>query len=331
MQFKERTVTQLAHMICGNGDEQTSHFVYRSSMYLTEFFRDCGMDYVHTGQTRHIWVADRLREILATPVSGSHAVPSGFSAVIAVLMDQEDARNEASDRQKALQAVNDTLKREGFAVFYAEDGRCYLRHLSTRTVSALDANPHRPMSKEEIEQRRQLEAFLERCSEDELIEEVLLPLFRQLGFQRISPAGHVDKALEYGKDVWMKYRLPTLNWLYFGIQTKRGKLDSAGVSKGGNVNIAEILNQARMMLGHAIFDPEINRKVLIDHAFIVAGGEITKAARNWLGEKLDATQRSQVMFLERKDILDLYIVNRVALPTKAIPERQRVLNYEIPF
>lgn len=331
MPFKERTLTQLAHMICGNGDEQTSHFVYRSSMYLTEFFRDCGLDYVHTGQTRHIWVADRLRDILAMPIIGSHSLPAGFSAVIAVLMDQEDARNEPSNRQNALQALNDTLKREGFDAFYAENGRCYLRHLSTRTVSALDANPHRPMSKDEIEQRGRLESFLEKCSEDELIEEVLLPLFRQLGFQRISPAGHVDKALEYGKDVWMKFRLPTLNWLYFGIQAKRGKLDSAGVSKGSNANVAEILNQARMMLGHAIFDPEINRKVLVDHAFIVAGGDITKAARNWLGEQLDAIQRSQVMFIERKDILDLYIVNRVTLPAKAIPEGQRALDEEIPF
>ena len=45
-----------------------------------------------------------------------------------------------------------------------------------------------------------------------------------------------------------------------------------------------------MMLGHEIFDPEIGKRVLVDHAFIVAGGEITKAARNWLGNKLDATQ-----------------------------------------
>jgi hypothetical protein len=198
-------------------------------------------------------------------------------------------------------------------------------------VSVLEANPHRPMSKEEIEQRGHLEAYLDRVSEDELIEGVLLPLFRQLGFQRISPAGDVDKALEYGKDVWMKYRLPTMNWIYFGIQAKRGKLDSSGVTKGSNANVAEILNQARMMLGHTVFDPEINRKVLVDHAFIIAGGEITKAARNWMGEQLDASQRSQIMFLERKDILDLYIVNRVALPAAAVPKRDFRLSDEIPF
>jgi hypothetical protein len=50
-------------------------------------------------------------------------------------------------------------------------------------------------------------------------------------------------------------------------------------------------------------------KVLVDHVFIVAGGEITKAARNWLGGKLDATKRSQVMFMERDDILNLFVVS----------------------
>lgn len=47
-----------------------------------------------------------------------------------------------------------------------------------------------------------------------------------------------------------------------------------------------------MMLGHEVFDPEIGKRVLVDHAFIVAGGEITKQARNWLGNKLDASKRS---------------------------------------
>jgi hypothetical protein len=51
---------------------------------------------------------------------------------------------------------------------------------------------------------------------------------RQLGFHRITAAGHKDKALEYGKDIWMKYKLPTMHTLYFGIQAKKDKLDAAG-------------------------------------------------------------------------------------------------------
>ncbi|MCB1885204.1 MAG: hypothetical protein KDG89_14600 [Geminicoccaceae bacterium] len=68
-----------------------------------------------------------------------------------------------------------------------------------------------------IAREKHLSDYLDRCSEDELIEEVLLPLFRQLGFHHITAAGHKDKALEYGKDVWMKYTIPTLHVLYFGI------------------------------------------------------------------------------------------------------------------
>ena len=75
------------------------------------------------------------------------------------------------------------------------------------------------------------------------------------------------------------------------------------------------------------------RRVLVDHAFIVAGGEITKAARNWLGERLDASKRSQVMFMDREDILNLFIVTNVPLPAAALPpsSKDRFLDDEIPF
>lgn len=79
----------------------------------------------------------------------------------------------------------------------------------------------------------------------------------------------------------MKFILPTQNVLYFGIRAKKGKLNESGVSKSINSNVAEIYNHVMMMLGHEIFVPETNRKVLVYHAFIVAGGEITKQARKW--------------------------------------------------
>lgn len=149
---------------------------------------------------------------------------------------------------------------------------------------------------------------------------MLLPLFRQLGFQRITAAGHKDKALEYGKDVWMRFMLLTQHSLYFGIQAKKGKLDAAGMPRAGNANVAEIHQQAVMMLGHQIFDPETGRRVLVDHAYIIAGGEITKAARNWIGERLDASQRSQIMFMDREDILNLYTVTNLPIPAKRVLE-----------
>jgi hypothetical protein len=232
-------------------------------------------------------------------------------------MAQEDNLNEGRDRPEALQMLNAALAREGFEAFYGPDGVCYLRHVPTSTVAIPSLNPHRPFSPAEQERREKLAAYLGRASEDELIEEVLLPLFRQLGYARITPAGHKDKALEYGKDIWMYYTLPTQHRLYFGIQVKKDKLDAAGRSKGSNANVAEVHAQLMMMLGHEIFDPEIGKRVLVDHAYIVAGGEITKAARAWLGNKIDASQRRQIIFMDQDDILNLYVVTNLPVPGEA--------------
>jgi hypothetical protein len=318
MEFKKRTLSQLADFICGSRSDD-SVWEYRSSHFLTTFFSDCDTDYEHDGSTRPLWVIDVLTKILAEPSANAQTPPETFARLINVLMDQGNALNETPDRPAALHALNAALAREGFEAFYAKDRHCYLRHIATNSVATFQVNPHRPFSKAEIERRERLVAYLDRASEDQLIEEVLLPLFRQLGFHRITAAGHKDKQLEYGKDVWMKFTLPTLHVLYFGIQAKKGKLDASGVTKGGNANMAEIHNQAQMMLGHEIFDPEIGKRVLVDHAFIVAGGEITKAARNWIGNRLDADKRSQILFMDRDDILNLHVVSNMPLPKGALP------------
>lgn len=324
MKWKSRNLRALAEIVCGN----VNHFPYRSSSFISEFFEDCDLPYVHDGSTRWAWVAGRLEEVLAQPQASPSAPPHAFLRIIRNVLDKGEAQEGDGDRTQALAALNVVLRSEGWEAFYDEKGAGQLKHVATNTVAEM-ANPHRPLTPTEIERKDQLIAYLDKCSEDELIEDVLLPLFRQLGFHRITNAGHKDKALEYGKDVWMKFTLPTLHVLYFGLQAKKGKLDASGVSTS---NVAEIHNQVTMMLGHEIFDPELNRRVLVDHAFIVAGGEITKAARNWLGNKLDASKRSQIMFMDREDILNLFIVTNLPLPKGALPAlTQRNLDDEIPF
>jgi hypothetical protein len=314
MNFRSRTLQSIANMICGN-PEAGGHFVYRSSYYLTRFFKECETNYQHDNSPRAAWVEKVIEQILEEPHPNAQTPPRTFANVIELLMDPEDAKDEANDRPAALTALNLTLAREGFEAFYGDDKKCHLRHMATQSVASPD--PHRPFTKAELERREKLAAYLESCSEDELIEHVLLPLFRQLRFTRITAAGHKDRALEYGKDVWMKFTLPTTHGLYFGIQVKKGKLDSAGLTQGSNANVAEVHRQAVMMLGHAVFDPETGRRHLVDHAYIIAGGEITKAARNWIGENLDAGTRSKIMFMDRNDILNLYTVTNLPIPSEA--------------
>jgi hypothetical protein len=220
MEFKTRTLTDIADMICGNFETEKSFFKYRSSSYLTEFFEDCDTDYRHDGSTRKYWVAETLKTILAEPQASPTTPPETFTRVIRSLMDRGDALHDDPERTGALAILNAALNREGYEAFYAPDKQYYLRHIATNTVAAAAPNPHRPFSAAELTRRNQLIAYLDIASEDELIEEVLLPLFRQLGFHRVTVAGHKDKALEYGKDIWMKFVLPTQHVLYFGIQAK---------------------------------------------------------------------------------------------------------------
>ncbi len=240
MEFKRRTLSELADMICGNSNNgKPTPFRYRSSSFLTEFFWDCDTDYTHDGTTRSSWVYDRLHEILQEPHPDARTPPETFCRLICVLMKKDDAsQDDDASRTKALKILNAPLKREGFEAFYGEDNFCYLRHIGTNTIAQPPPNPHRHLTALEQKKRAQLLAYLGRISEDELIGEMLLPLFRQLGFHRVTVAGHKDKALEYGKDLWMKYTLPTTHVLYFGIQAKKDKLDASGVS---TANIAEIV------------------------------------------------------------------------------------------
>lgn len=325
MQFKSRNMRALAECVVGDSD----HFPYRSSKYITEFFEDCDLPFVHDGSTRWAWATDRLTELLAEPSPQPYTLPPRFVHVFRVLMDKSEAVDDDLDRAKALETLNVPFKKEGYQAYFDDTGTLQIRHIATKKVSEA-SNPHRPLAPEEVKRREQLAAYLDACSEDQLIEEVLLPMFRQLGFHRITAAGHADKQLEYGKDIWMRYTLPTMHVIYFGIQAKKGKIDSSGVTKTGNANVAEIHNQVVMMLGHEIFDPELNRRVLVDHAFIIAGGEITKQARNWLGGKLDQSKRAQILFMDREDILNLFVVTNIPLPPGAVPEVNWASD-DIPF
>jgi len=301
-------------MICGNVTraDGESYFQYRSSSYLTEFFADCDMEqFAHDGSTRKWWVADVLKQIVQQP-SGDAGLPSrGFQTVVMLLMDQADATENDPEREAALSELNATLAREGLEAFYASDNCCYVRNTRIGTEGIPEAMLSQPLTVEGRQRQEDLEAFFDQASEDQLIADVLVPLFETLRFRRVSVAGHADKALEYGKDVWMKYELPTGHWLYFGLQAKKGRLDASARS---HANVAEVLNQTRMMLDHVIFDPEVNNRRLVDHAIIAVGGEITKQAKNWLGESLDASQRSQILFMDRRDIVRLFIVHNVPPP-----------------
>lgn len=172
MKFKSRNLRELAEMIIGDAD----HFHYRSSSYITRFFEECDLDFVHDGSTRWSWTSSILEELLQEPQSGPNLLPDSFVKVFQVLMEKSDATDDDPDRSKALSALNKTLHREGYEAFYGENGFLHFKHIRTQSVSAAP-NPHRPFTTAELKKRDDLSNYLDKCSEDELIERVLLPSF----------------------------------------------------------------------------------------------------------------------------------------------------------
>jgi hypothetical protein len=334
MKFSKRSIRELGSMIVGDPD----HFRYRSSYYISELFEEAGLPQRHGGQWRPVWAGEVVEEILASSPARPHQLPDDFVALIRAVMNKEDAEQDDPDRTLALLALNVPLKREGFEAFYGDDDHLYFKHIGTQTLSA-KPDPHKPFTTDEIVRREQLSTYLDDCSEDQLIEDVLLPLYRQLGYHRITAAGHEDKNLEHGKDIWMRFMLPSQHMLYFGLQVKKGKLDASADSTkrdGPNTNIAVIHNQVLMMLDSPVWDPEFNSTRLVDHAFIVAGGKITKSAQNWLARNLAPQQRSRIMFMDRDDILNLFISSNTQLPAGALPQKKTKSAFddwddEVPF
>jgi len=313
MKLSPKSLAALALMICGEfGPRERWNFPYRSSSYLTRFFRDLGLPHVHDGSTRRLWVEEVLEQESATIASNPSLPADSIVVVIQALLDARSLHEAEKDRSKAIDDINGVLRWDGFRVFVDADDLAQLEVVRSGVRSMISATVHRrAWTAEEKKLRASFESYLDTASEDEITERLLVPLFMQLGFQRISLSGHVDKRLEYGTDLWMKYPLPTRHCLYFGCQIKKEKIDASARSES---SVGTILNQITMMLENEIWDPELNRKQLLDHIYIISGGEITKQARNWLGQRLDATKRRHIMFMDRPELLDLFVLNRMPVP-----------------
>lgn len=337
MKLKVRAIRDLAQMITGGSGSSSltgasvpktkwDIFPYRSTSALTDFFIDCDLEHRHTGGSRVPWTQDVLAELNEGPSSKPQLPADALVRVIEHLLDPAHflgRREPEKERVACLEVLNEVLEREELRAYLDGAGLCHLR-AGQITSAGLNVDK-RAWSQKDLEHKRKWERYLEGASEDDFTEFVLVPLFQQCGFYRISVAGHKDKALEYGKDIWMKLQLPTSHFIYFGVQVKKGKIDAAGRSKTDHENIAEVLNQVQMAMSHPVLDTEINKRVLVDHVYIVASGEITKQAKQFLAEKLDMEGRRRIIFMDREDILTLAVQIGMPLPS------EKDLTDDIPF
>jgi hypothetical protein len=245
MKLRSGTIYKLAEMICGQTGTDPPTFPYRTFANIERFFADCDIEGVTNG-SRIPTTRDVLSQANREADDASPLPADSIIRAIQALMDPTEFARLGLDIGVALEELNVVLRRDGLEAFFDGANACQLR--GGEVTSAVPRAVTPGFSQRELELRHEWEEFLEKASEDEFTERALLPLFLNGGFQRVSAAGHKDKALEFGRDVWMKLRLPTGHWIYFGVQVKKGKLDSAGRTIGENENISEALNQLRMAL-----------------------------------------------------------------------------------
>ena len=334
MRLSNRTISDLAELICGaagGGGFKWDNFPYRSSSALTQFFRNCDLEYEHDGSTRKFWVEEVLDELNRMPPRNPSLPSDPIIRVIQELLDPVDFERACLDRIAALRDLNSVLSRDGLEAFLDDSGAILVRNTGTRAVSGIVATQARPLTQSELSRKAAVEEYLSQADEESFIEDFLAPMFRALGFTRITPTGHRDRTLEFGNDLWMKLLLPTGHWIYFGSQVKAERIHASSSAKYLPANIGQIISQVHMILRNPIFDPDTNRKHLLDHVFIISTGEITKHARHLLATHLDQEARRHILFMERADIVNLALYTGVPLPTEGQKLLMGEQDDEFPF
>lgn len=112
--LKPSVIDGLSLMICG--DHPSKIFPYRSSYYLTSFFRGIDLDYRHDGSTRGKWVTYVL-DILNEKSSLDSDFPSTeIKKVIEHLLDPNHFINTDLSHDRAIEQVNQLLKSQNLTV-----------------------------------------------------------------------------------------------------------------------------------------------------------------------------------------------------------------------
>jgi hypothetical protein len=125
---------KLSEMICGN--EAFPHFPYRSSSFLTKFFIDLDLDYVHDGTTRAVWVQDTLNELNNKGNSDSKTPSREICRVIESLVDPDYFLfDDNLEHEKAIRDVNKILKTNGLILKVQTNGQSKISMLNGEYIS----------------------------------------------------------------------------------------------------------------------------------------------------------------------------------------------------
>jgi hypothetical protein len=134
MKLSRPGIMKLSEMICGN--EAFPHFPYRSSSFLTKFFIDLDLDYVHDGSTRAVWVQDTLNDLNDKEESNSEIPNRDLCRVIESLVNPDHFLfDDNLEHEKAIIDVNKVLKSSGLTLKTQRNGQSIIALLNGEYIS----------------------------------------------------------------------------------------------------------------------------------------------------------------------------------------------------
>src|SRR3989338_2909231 len=141
---------------------------------------------------------------------------------------------------------------------------------------------------------------LKTLGEDQLINEVLIPLLHAMGFRDVERTTfHGPK--ELGKDIKPFYCIgPFGERIYYAAQVKAGNVDATSGSKN---NVIKLVEQIETILATKFTDPITNTRRNVDKALAIVSGDFSGDAQQIISEKYEGN--ANVMLISGDRILNL--------------------------
>jgi CheY-like chemotaxis protein len=177
----------------------------------------------------------------------------------------------------------------------------FVSHCRTADISAvLLPKIQAALCSDDYDKMAARKRFLEGLSEDELIDEVLIPLLKKMGYlgvQRIAFHGPG----EHGKDLLPCYKYGDFNErIYYAAQVKAGRVSA---SSSGPCSVQTLLNQIQSVLLFSFVDKFDGCRKKVDRCLAVCSGHITNEALTALEAACEG--RRDIVIVRSDDLIDL--------------------------
>lgn len=144
-------------------------------------------------------------------------------------------------------------------------------------------------------------SILKSMKEDELIDNVILPFLRSIGFSSVRRIEHHGPG-EFGRDILPFFKYDEfMQKIFYAIQVKTGDITAR--------NINPILDQAKTALSVSFIDHYDNTRKRIDKAIIIFSGQLTPDASRILEDNLEVN--SNIVFIDNSRLLELLRQNNL--------------------